>query len=335
MKIAINGFGRIGRTVFKAVLDKDIKADLVAINDLSDMETLAYLLKYDSAYGRYNKKVTYTKDSLVVDGKKYKVLSEKDPSELPWGKMGVDLVLECTGLFRTGQEAGKHLEAGADKVIISAPAKSDDIRTVVLGVNENQITKNDDIISMASCTTNCLAPVTDVIKKKFGIKKAIMTTVHSYTSTQNIIDGPHKDARRGRTAGVNIIPTSTGAAQATTKILPSLEGKFDGMAIRVPTPVGSLCDIVFVTEKKVTEKKVNQALKRASGSGRLKGVMKATEDPIVLADIVGDPASSIVDLSLTKVMDGDLVKIISWYDNEWGYSNRMADMVEYIQKRFY
>lgn len=334
MKIAINGFGRIGRTVFKAILDKKINADLVAINDLTDIGTLVHLLKYDSAYGRYNKKVTHTKDSLVVDGKKIKVLGEKDPSQLPWEKMNVDLVLECTGLFRTREEAEGHLEAGAKKVVISAPAKSEDIKTIVLGVNENKIGKNDDIISMASCTTNCLSPVTEVIKKSFGIEKAIMTTVHSYTSSQNLIDGPHpKDMRRARSAAMNIIPTSTGAAKATTKTIPSLQDKFDGMAIRVPTAVGSLCDIVFVTSKNVTENKVNQALKRASKTKGLKGILTATEEPIVLSDIVGDPASSIVDLSLTKVIDGNLVKVIAWYDNEWGYSNRMADTVEYISRK--
>ena len=334
MKIAINGFGRIGRTVFKSLVDKNINADLVAVNDLTDLKTLAHLLKYDSVYGKYDKKVTYTKDSLVVGGKKYKVLAEKDPAQLPWQKMGVDLVLECTGLFRTREDAGKHLEAGAKKVVISAPAKSEDIKTIVLGVNENKIGKNDDIISMASCTTNCLAPVTDVVKRSFGIKKAIMTTVHSYTSTQNIIDGPHpKDLRRARTAAVNTIPTSTGAAKATTKTIPALEDKFDGMAIRVPTAVGSLCDIVFVTNKNTTENKVNQTLKKASKNKSLKGILTTTEDPIVLSDIVGDPASSIVDLSLTKVIDGDLVKVIAWYDNEWGYSNRMADTVDYISRK--
>lgn len=334
MRIAINGFGRIGRTVFKALMDKKIDADLVAINDLTEIKDLAHLLKYDSVYGKYDKKVTYTKDSLVVDGKKIKVLAEKDPAQLPWKKMKVDLVLECTGLFRTKEDAGGHLEAGAKKVVISAPAKSDDIKTIVLGVNEDKITKSDDIISMASCTTNCLAPVTDVIKKNFGIKKAIMTTVHSYTSTQNIIDGPHpKDMRRARAAAVNTIPTTTGAAKATTKTIPSLEDKFDGMAIRVPTPVGSLCDIVFVTSKDTTENKVNQVLKKAAKSKKLKGIMTTTEDPIVLSDIVGDPASSIVDLSLTKVIERDLVKVIAWYDNEWGYSNRMADTVAYISKK--
>lgn len=333
MNIAINGFGRIGRTVFKAILDKKIKVNSIVINDLTDIKTLAHLLKYDSAYGRYNRKVTTIKNALVVDGKKYQVLAHRDPIQLPWKELGVDLVLECTGLFTTGEGAGKHLEAGARKVVISAPAKSDDIKTIVLGVNDKKITKKDKIISLASCTTNCLAPVTEVIKNNFGIKKAIMTTIHSYTSTQNIIDGPHKDLRRGRTAGVNIIPTSTGAAKATTKAIPDLKDKFDGMAIRVPTPVGSLCDIVFITNKKTSEEKINQALEKASKSKTLQGILTVTKDPIVLSDIVGDPASSIVDLSLTKVIDGDLVKIISWYDNEWGYSNRMADVCDIFIKR--
>ena len=333
MRIAINGFGRIGRTVFKAILDKNIKADLVAVNDLTDIKTLAHLLKYDSVYGRYAKKITTTKDSLVVDGKKIKVLAEKDPAQLPWKKMKVDLVLECTGLFRTRDKASGHLEAGAKKVVISAPAKSEDIKTIVLGVNENKIAKKDDIISMASCTTNCLAPVTDVVKKNFGIKKAIMTTIHSYTSSQNIVDGPHpKDMRRARAAAVNLVPTSTGAAQATTDPIPSLKGYFDGMAVRVPTPVGSMCDITYIMKKNVTEKTVNNAFKRAAAKKELKGILEVSEEPYVSSDIIGKSASAVVDLPLTKVIDKDLVKVIAWYDNEWGYSCRVSDMVKYIRK---
>ncbi|MFH1662012.1 MAG: type I glyceraldehyde-3-phosphate dehydrogenase [Candidatus Falkowbacteria bacterium] len=331
MNIAINGFGRIGRATFKAFLEKGGKANIVAINDLGDTKTLAHLLKYDTAYGVYEKNVNYTKDSIAVDGKKYKILAEKDPSHLPWGKMKVDIVLECTGRFRTMEDARMHIQAGAKKVIISAPAKSDDIKTIVLGVNENKIAKSDKVISMASCTTNCLAPVTNIIKDNFGIKKAIMTTVHSYTADQNIVDGPHKDLRRSRAAASNIVPTTTGAAIATCKTIPELKGKFDGMAIRVPTLVGSLCDIVYEINKKVDENKINQVFKKAVKTARYKNIVEATEEPIVSSDIVGNPASAIVDLSLTKVINGNLVKVIAWYDNECGYSCRLVDLCEYMR----
>ncbi len=341
MNIAINGFGRIGRALFKVLLEKRLKINVAAINDLTDTKTLAHLLKYDSCYRAYKKSVNFTADSIVVgghsassgQGRKYKVLAERNPSQLPWKILGVDLVLECTGLFRTKDQASMHLKAGAKKVIISAPAKTDSIKTIVLGVNENKITKNDKIISMASCTTNCLSPVTDVIRQNFGVKKAIMTTVHSYTADQNIVDGPHKDLRRARAAALNIVPTTTGAAIATTKTIPGLKGKFDGMAIRVPTPVGSLCDIVFITNKKVDERKINQALKKASRSARLRDILAVTEEPIVSTDIIANSASAIVDLSLTKVIGNDLVKIVAWYDNEWGYSNRLVDLVDYIVKK--
>ncbi len=332
MNIAINGFGRIGRATFKALLNKKgIK--VAAINDLTDTKTLANLLQYDSAYGKYEKKVKGQKGALVVGKDKFPVLSVKDPSELPWKEMKIDVVLECTGLFRTSEKAGAHLQAGAKKVVISAPGKSDDIKTIVMGVNHDSIKKNDKIVSTASCTTNCLAPATEVIRRAFGIEKAIMTTIHGYTSTQNIIDGPHKDLRRGRTAAVNIVPTTTGAAIATTKAIPQLKDKFDGMAMRVPVPVGSICDMVFITKKNVDEQKVNQAFKKAAFSAKLKGILRTNEDPIVLADIIGDPASSIVDLPLTKVVGGNMVKVVSWYDNEWGYSNRLADVVEHINKK--
>ncbi|MBU4347444.1 type I glyceraldehyde-3-phosphate dehydrogenase [Patescibacteria group bacterium] len=333
MNIAINGFGRIGRATFKALLEKKSNVNIVAINDLTDTKTLAHLLKYDSCYGIYDKKVDFTADSLVIAGKKYKVLAERDPSQLPWREMEVDIVLECTGRFVKKEDATLHIKAGAKKVIISAPAKGDDVKTIVLGVNENKIAKNDKILSMASCTTNCLAPVTEIFRRNFGIKKAIMTTVHSYTADQNIVDGPHKDLRRARAAALNIVPTTTGAAIAVTKTIPSLKDRFDGMAIRVPTPVGSLCDIVFISGKKTDEKTVNKAFKQAGKSARFKGILEATEEPIVSTDIVGNPASAIVDLSLTKVIDGDLVKVIAWYDNEWGYSNRLVDLCEYIGRR--
>ncbi len=323
--IAINGFGRIGRAVFKVLLEKK-GVNIVAINDLTDTKILAHLLKYDSVYGVYNREVGYTKDALIVDNKKYRVISIKNPLELPWKKLKVNTVLECTGLFRTKDTAGMHIKAGAKKVIISAPAKSDGVKSVVLGVNEQTVKESDKIISMASCTTNCLSPITSVIEKKFGIKKAIMTTIHSYTSTQNLVDKPSSDLRRARAAAVNIIPTTTGAAIATTKVLPELKGRFDGMAIRVPTPVGSICDIVFVLKKKVTNIEVNNAFKNASKTKKLKGILSVTNEELVLSDFIGNSFSAIVDLSLTKVVDGDLVKVIAWYDNEWGYSNRLADI---------
>lgn len=334
MNIAINGFGRIGRAVFKILLEKRLKdLKIVAINDLTDTETLAHLLKYDSVYGKFNKKIRTKKDRIIVLNKPYKILSERNPRHLPWQGLKVDLVLECTGLFRTRKEAMAHVWAGAKKVLISAPAKSDGIKTIVLGVNEQKLRKTDKIISNASCTTNCLAPVTDCIRQNFGIKKALMTTIHSYTADQRLLDAPHFDLRRARSAAVNIVPTTTGAAIATTKTIPSLKNKFDGMAVRVPTPNGSLCDIVFVTTRKITEKKLTQSLKRAARSARLKNIITVSEGSLVSSDIIGNPASAIVDLPLTKIVGSDLLKLIVWYDNEWGYSNRMVDLVEYLKKK--
>jgi glyceraldehyde 3-phosphate dehydrogenase len=334
MNIAINGFGRIGRAAFKVLLEKKGDFKIVAINDLTDTKTLAHLLNHDTCYGEYKKVVDYTGDALIVNGRKYKVLAEKDPSQLPWQELGVDVVLECTGRFRTKDEVNLHIKAGAKKVIISAPDKGEkEIKNIVLGVNEEKIKKADKILSMASCTTNCLAPVTDIVRQNFGIKKAIMTTIHSYTADQNIVEGPHKDLRRARAAAANIVPTTTGAAIATTKTIPQLKDKFDGMAVRVPTLVGSLCDIVFVTNKKVDEKTVNQAFKKAVRGARYRGIVEATEEPLVSSDFIGNSASAIVDLSLTKVIDGDLIKVIAWYDNEWGYSNRLADLCEYLSKK--
>jgi len=328
--IAINGFGRIGRAAFKAILEKKLPFKIVAINDLTDTATLAHLLKYDSAYGRYDQSISYTTDSLVVAGEKYKVLAEKDPAQLPWRELEVDIVLECTGRFRTQELARLHLEAGAKKVILSAPAKSEGIKTIVLGVNQEKVKKTDRIISNASCTTNCLAPVTEIVRQNFGIKKALMTTIHSYTADQNLVDGPHKDLRRARAAAVNIVPTTTGAAIATTKVIPSLTGDFDGMAVRVPTPVGSLVDAVYLTKKKVEEKKLNQAFKKAARSARWRGILTVSEEPLVSSDIVGNPASAIVDLALTKVMGDNFAKVVAWYDNEWGYANRLVELVEYV-----
>lgn len=330
MNIAINGFGRIGRAAFKILLDKKgIK--VVAINDPSDTKTLAHLLQYDSSYGVYKKKVWSQDDNLIVDGKKYKLLAEKEPAKLPWGKLKVDIVLECSGKFLDAAGAGQHLNAGAKKVILSAPAKDENIKTIVLPVNEKELGKNDKVVSMASCTTNCLAPVTKIISDNFGIKNAVMSTIHSYTADQNLIDGPHKDLRRARAAAINIVPTTTGAARAAAKIIPELAGKFDGLALRVPTAIVSLCDMVFATVKPVTAETVNQVIKKAAAEN-YKGYLAVNEAPLVSSDFIGNTASAIVDLPLTKVVGDDLLKIIAWYDNEWGYSSRLADLIGYIAK---
>lgn len=330
MNIAINGFGRIGRSVFKALLLKpDFKT--IVINDLSGLKTMAHLLKYDSCYHQYGKEVSFTSDSLIVDGAVYRVVQETEPEKLPWRELGIDLVLECSGKFTDQAGASEHIKAGAKKVIISAPGKGEGVKTFVLGVNEAKLKKSDRVISMASCTTNCLAPIMEVIRKNFGVKKAIMTTVHSYTADQNLIDKAHKDLRRARAAGLNIIPTTTGAARATAKTIPLLKGKFDGLALRVPTSIVSLCDLVCITNKKVDEAKVNQAL-IAAAAKQLKGILQVSEQPLVSTDFIGNPHSAIVDLPLTKVIGGDLLKIIAWYDNEWGYSCRLADLCVYIAK---
>lgn len=330
MNIAINGFGRIGRAAFKALLDKK-GVNIVAVNDLTDVETLAHLLKHDSCYD-FEKGVSSDKKNLIVDGKKYLVLAEKEPAKLPWKSLNIDIVLECTGRFTKKSDLEMHLTAGAKKVILSAPAKEGEIKTIVLSVNEKDLVKSDKIISMASCTTNCLAPVTKIIRDNFGIKKAIMSTVHSYTADQSLVDGPHKDLRRARAAALNIIPTTTGAAKAAAQTIPELAGKFDGLSLRVPTPVVSLCDIVYITEKPVSAEVVNQALKKAA-AGSYKGYVQVSEEPLVSSDFIGNSSSAIVDLALTKVIDGDMLKVIAWYDNEWGYSCRLADLCEYIGKK--
>ncbi|MFH1255291.1 MAG: type I glyceraldehyde-3-phosphate dehydrogenase [bacterium] len=328
MNIAINGFGRIGRSVFKVMLEKK-GLKVVAINDLADTKTLAHLLQYDSCYGIYGKKAVGKAGSLEVDKKKYQVFAEKDPAKLPWGKLKIDIVLECTGRFSDAQSAGRHLAAGAKKVLISALAKDASVKTIVLSVNEKDLDKNDKIISMASCTTNCLAPVTKIISDNFGIKKAVMSTIHSYTADQNLVDGPHKDLRRARAAAVNIVPTTTGAAKAAALTMPELAGKFDGLSLRVPTPVVSLCDAVYLLQKQTTVEQVNQVLKKAA-AGDYKKYLAVTEEQLVSSDFIGNPASAIVDLPLTKVIGGDLLKIISWYDNERGYSCRLAELCQYI-----
>jgi len=331
INLAINGFGRIGRAAAKIIINRFPNIEIVAVNDLTDPETLAHLMQYDSCYGRYEKKVSATKDSIVVDGHKIPVLAIKDPSLLPWQKLKVDVVLECTGRFTNKEDLGLHLKAGAKKVILSAPSKKGGVKTVVIGVNEDKILLGDNLISCASCTTNCLAPVTKVIKDKFGIKKALMSTVHAYTADQNLVDGPHKDLRRARGAAINIIPTTTGAALAVTETIPALKGKFDGMAIRVPVPVGSLCDVTFLLSKKTTIEAVNAEFIKAD-KGKLKGILEASDEELVSSDIVGNPHSAIVDLKSTALVGGDLLKVVAWYDNEWGYSNRLVELVDYLKK---
>ncbi len=330
VKIGINGFGRIGRRVFRAGFDRK-NVEFVAVNDLTDAKTLAALLKYDSVHGVWDKDVQAGEDSITVDGKEIKVLAEKDPASLPWGDLGIDVAMESTGRFRDRESASKHLSAGAGRVIISAPAKDPDW-TVVMGVNDKDYdAEKHKIISNASCTTNCLAPVAKVLLDNFGIKKGIMTTVHAYTSDQKILDLPHKDLRRARAAAVSMIPTTTGAAVATSLVIPELEGKLDGMAIRVPTPNVSLVDLVVETEKETTKDAVNSALIKAS-EGDLKGILACSDEPLVSIDYNGNPYSSIADLLSTNVIGGNLVKVISWYDNETGYSTRMVDLAEYISK---
>lgn len=320
-KVAINGMGRIGRATFKIILETP-QLDLVAVNDLIDPENLAYLLSYDSVYGRYPYTVETGEGVLMVDGASYKFLSEKDPSNLPWKSMGVDLVFECTGVFRKGSELKKHVQAGARWVILSAPEKEGDAPTVVHGVNEGE--SSASIVSCASCTTNCIAPVAEVMDRRIGVKKAIMTTIHAYTTSQSIVDGPRNKWRRGRAAAVNFVPTSTGAAKAAAKVLPQFKDKFDGIAVRGPVAVGSLADLVFVTKKNVSVDEVNQIFKEEASGSRYDNIMGVTEVPLVSSDIIKDPRGSIVDLTMTQVVDGDLVKILAWYDNEWGYSAQMV-----------
>ncbi len=330
VKVAINGFGRIGRLVFRAAYG-DPEVEIVGINDITDAKTLAHLLKYDSVHGVFDAPVDHTEDSIVVDGREIKVTAIKDPAQLPWKDLEVDVVVEATGLFRDRANASKHLQAGAKKVIITAPAKEPDI-TVVLGVNEKEYDpEKHHIISNASCTTNCLAPVAKVLDERFGIVKGFMTTVHAYTNDQRILDLPHKDLRRARAAAVSMIPTTTGAAVAVGLVLPQLKGKLDGMAVRVPTPDVSLVDLVVQVEKETSVEEVNGALKEAA-EGELKGILRYCDEPLVSIDFQGDPHSSIVDALSTNVL-GNMVKVLSWYDNEWGYSNRVYDLVKYIAGR--
>ena len=322
LKVAINGLGRIGRATLKIVLDNPA-LQLAAVNDVLTADNLAYLLKFDTVYGRWDRDVRADDDSLNIDGAVYPVLKEREPAKLPWREMQVDVVFECTGVFTKRDDLVKHIEAGARFVILSAPAKSEDVPTVVHAVNVSRQTPVE-IISCASCTTNCITPVVEVMGRRIGIKKAIMTTIHAYTSNQSIVDSGKKDFRRGRAAAANLVPASTGAAIATTRALPEYKGKFDGVAVRVPVPVGSLADIVFVTVRGTSVEEINQVFKEEAASERYSEVLAVTGDPIVSSDIIGQAYASIVDLSMTQVVDGDLVKVMSWYDNEWGYANQMV-----------
>ncbi len=333
VKVGINGFGRIGRNVFKVLVDKygnDI--EVVAINDLTDPETLAHLLKYDTLYGKFNGTVEATENSIIVNEKEIRIFAERDPKNIPWGLQGADIVIESTGLFTDATKAKTHIEAGAKKVLISAPAKNEDI-TIVLGVNEDKYdAKNHNIISNASCTTNCLAPFAKVLDEKFGIVQGLMTTIHSYTNDQKILDAPHKDLRRARAAGESMIPTTTGAAKAVALVLPQLKGKLNGMAVRVPTPTVSMTDLVCELGKSVSVEEVNGALREAA-EGKLNGILGFSEEPLISMDFRGDERSLIVDALSTMVMGDNLVKVVAWYDNEWGYSNRLADLTKYVADR--
>ena len=326
MKIAINGFGRIGRSVFKVAMERK-NIDVVAINDITDAKTLAHLLKYDSNYGRYSKSVEAKEDSLVVDGKKIAVLAERDPKNLPWGKLGVDLVVESTGIFRLREQVAWHLEAGAKRVILTVPAKDKVDKMIVLGVNDEDLKDEDLIVSNASCTTNCLAPVAKVLNDNYGIVEGLMTTVHAYTSDQRLQDAPHSDLRRSRAAAVAIIPTTTGAAKAVGKVIPDLNGKLNGVALRVPVTTGSIVDLTVKLKKDPSVEEINAAMK-AAAQGPMKGILEYTEDPIVSVDVIGNTHSSIFDAGATMSLGNGFVKVFSWYDNEWGYSYRVVDLAE-------
>lgn len=329
-RIAINGFGRIGRATFKAAWGNP-GFNLVAINDLTDAKTLAHLLMFDSVYGKWKKKVTVKGNTLVIDGKAIPVLAQREPLKLPWNKLKVNTVIESTGFFTTFEQASMHISAGAKRVIISAPAKGDNVPTAVLSVNQKEIKKGKaKVVNNASCTTNCVAPVAAIINEAFGVEKALMTTIHAYTSTQNIVDGPSKDLRRARAAGINMIPTSTGAAIATTEAIPELQGKFDGLSIRVPLPVVSLSDITFLLKKDVSIEQVHDVIKKAVKTSRFRGIVNFTEQELVSSDFIGDPHSAIIDFGLTRIIGGNLLKIVAWYDNEWGYAHRLAELALYL-----
>ncbi len=326
VRVAINGFGRIGRAAFKIALQKN-EIEVVAINDLTEPSVLAHLLKYDTAYGHFREEIAVTPSGIKVGGVEYPMFAEPVPEKLPWQKLGVDVVLECTGRFTDKEGSSKHITAGARKVILSAPSKGDDgsVPTFLIGVNHDTY-QEETVVSNASCTTNSLAPIAQVLHGKFGIEKPLMTTIHSYTADQNLQDGPHRDLRRARAAAQNIVPTTTGAAIAVTQVLPELHDRFDGISVRVPTIVVSLTDFTFLLKQKTTKEEINQVLKEASQSVRYKNVLAVTDEPLVSSDFIGNPYSSTVDLSMTVVVDGDFVKVVAWYDNEWGYSNRLVEM---------
>ncbi|MEV6739783.1 type I glyceraldehyde-3-phosphate dehydrogenase [Streptomyces sp. NPDC051104] len=329
IRVGINGFGRIGRNYFRALLEQGADIEIVAVNDLGDTATTAHLLKYDTILGRLKEEVSHTEDTITVGGRTIKVLSERNPADIPWGELGVDIVIESTGIFTKKEDAEKHIAGGAKKVIISAPAKNEDV-TIVMGVNQDVYDPaNHHVISNASCTTNCVAPMAKVLDENFGIVKGLMTTVHAYTNDQRILDFPHSDLRRARAAAENIIPTTTGAAKATALVLPQLKGKLDGIAMRVPVPTGSVTDLVVELSREVTKEEVNAAFQKAA-EGELKGLLEYTEDAIVSSDIVNEPASCTFDSSLTMVQEGKNVKVIGWYDNEWGYSNRLVDLTVFV-----
>ena len=325
-RVAINGFGRIGRNAFKIAFDRS-DIEIVAINDITDTKTLAYLLKHDSNYGTYSHEVGYDDTNLIVDGKPIKILAEKDPAALPWKDLAVDIVIESTGFFVDPAKAKAHIDAGAKKVVLSGPAKGDGATTVVLGVNEDKLETAEDIISNASCTTNCITPVAAVIENAFGIEKAMMTTVHSYTTSQKLQDAPSKDLREGRNAAENIVPTTTGASKAAALALPALAGIFGGLSVRVPTPVVSLSDFVIITKRDVTVEEVNEVFKKAAKEPFYQGILEVTEEELVSSDFIGNSHSAIVDLNLTAVVAGNMLKVVAWYDNEWGYSNRLVEVV--------
>ena len=329
VRVGINGFGRIGRNVFRAAQAKQTDIEWVAVNDITDTKTLAHLLKYDSTYGPFPGEVEATDNGIRVDGTEVKVLAERDPGALPWGELGVDVVIESTGFFTDRENAAKHLDAGAKKVLISAPAKGEDV-TVALGVNFDDAYDKDNhhVISNASCTTNCLAPFAKVVHEAVGIKHGLMTTIHAYTADQRLIDAPHKDLRRARAAAINLVPTSTGAAKAVGLVIPELQGKLHGFAVRAPVPTGSVVDLTFEANRETSVEEVNEAFKAVADKGKLEGILAYSEDPLVSTDIQGTSFSSIVDGGLTAVIDGTLVKVVSWYDNEWGYSNRCVDVVQ-------
>lgn len=332
VKVAINGFGRIGRNAFKILAERK-DAEVVAINDVTDAKTLAHLLKYDSSYGTYDKDVDVEGDAIVVDGRPVQVYCEKNPLDLPWRDLGVDVVIEATGHFTEPEVAQMHIEAGARRVIISAPAKGEGAKTIVIGVNEELVTDEDEILSNASCTTNAIAPIMKVLEDEFGVKKAMMTTVHSYTASQRLLDAPAKDLREARSAAENIVPTTTGASKAAALTIPTLKNKFAGLSVRVPTPVVSLADITAILKRKTTKEELAEVFKRVANEPYYEGIIGVTEEELVSSDFIGDPRSAVVDLPLIDVVEGDMVKVVAWYDNEWGYSNRLVELaIDYGQE---